>query len=95
MDDFGLLLLSLPEGLPQMLSELTQKNWHGSHAWTLLRQSVMNVRMFEGASLRVRSDRGSFRFEVASSSGSMAIAPRFSSNRRPRQSPLLAQEPHQ
>ncbi len=55
LDDFGLMLLDPPEGLPKMPPELVQRNWNGSHGLELLRQSVMNVRMFEGAYVRTRN----------------------------------------
>jgi 2-polyprenyl-3-methyl-5-hydroxy-6-metoxy-1,4-benzoquinol methylase len=55
LDDYALLLLNnkAPE-LPVMPAEQTQKNWNGAAGLDLLRQSVMNVRMFEGAYVRAR-----------------------------------------
>jgi len=58
LDDFGLLMLSMPNGhyprlssiLPAMASEQTQKNWTGASGPDLLRQSIDFVRI---ASTRV------------------------------------------
>jgi SAM-dependent methyltransferase len=56
IDDYGLMLLNAPAvGLPRMPEDQIQKNWNGSSGLELLRQSVMNVRLFEGAYVRTRN----------------------------------------
>lgn len=56
LDDYALMLLNNTDPrLPRMPSAEAQKGWAGSSGLELLRQSIMNVRMFEGAYVRARS----------------------------------------
>ena len=57
LDDFGLLLLSMPDGklphlssmLPRMADAETQRNWTGAEGETLLRQSLNFIRIMSHA----------------------------------------------
>ncbi len=63
LDDFGLLLLSMPnpeypslsEILPKMASDAVQDSWTGSHGGTLLLQTATFVRLMESVFARHRA----------------------------------------